>query len=396
MTDAPLVRALRRLPPLETAVLVLAFALLVAVALVSQRSKSVAVLDSYSTYDATSGGYRAFYELLAREAVGTRRFEQRPAFLDRAIDTLVWSEPLTFDPRQAAVTQADIGALQDWVRAGGALLYVGFDDVAAKRGILGLPRVRAAEGPPGKAFFARALVGAGVRNVDVRAAWRYRVAARGMEALLGDERGAVAVRYAYGRGRVTAVVDESLFTNAALARGDAARLAVALATPLRAGGLVAFDEAVHGYGVPEHWWQIVPRPFAIALGLAGCALLIAFAGAAVRLGPPLVPETRADRTTSDFIDALASLFARGKAIRYVLQSAERSTSRAVARALRLPAGATTSEIAERLDDDAARDDFRALAAIASNGFPDEKNLVRGVALAQRLRKEYAAHGRTRD
>ncbi len=395
MTSAPFARALRRLPPLETGVLILAFGLLVAVAIVTQRSKSVAVLDSYSTYDTASGGYRAFYEVLAREAVRVERFEQHPAFLDRSTDTLVWAEPLTFDPRQTAATRADIAALQDWVRAGGALLYVGFDDAAAKGGILGLPGTHATGARHGEAFVARALANAGVRNLDVRAARRYRVAPRGMHVLIDDGRGAVAVTYAYGHGRVTAVIDESLFTNSGLARGDAARLAFALAKPRRASGPVAFDEAVHGYDVPEHWWQIVPLPFAVALGLAGCALLIAFAGAAVRLGPPLVPETRADRTTSDFIDALGSLFARGKAIRYVLASAERSTARTVARALRLPEGATNDEIVARLDDDAARRDFGALVAIAGNGFAGEKNLVRGVALAQRLRKDYAAHARPR-
>jgi hypothetical protein len=205
----------------------------------------------------------------------------------------------------------------------------------------------------------------------------------------------VAVAYAFGRGRVTALIDESLFTNAALARGDGARLAVALATPRRAAGSVDFDEAVHGHDIPERWWQIVPLPFAIALGFAGTALLIAFAGAAMRLGPALLPETHEDRTTGDFIDALGSLFARGKAIRYALESAERSTALAVARALRLPEGATVDQIAARIDDDASRADFRELARIAASGFADEKNLVRGVALAQRLRKEYSAHARPR-
>jgi hypothetical protein len=386
---------LRRLPPLETLVLVLAFGLLVAVALATQRAKSTAVLDSYSTYDAASGGYRALYELLGREGLRAGRFEQRPAFLTAQTDTLVWAEPLQFDPRQIATTNADVAALQEWVRAGGSLLYIGFDEVAAKRGILGLPRTRGAAATRSTPFVATALAREGVARIDVRAPRRYRVERRGMRVLLDDGRGAVVVAYPFGRGRVTAVIDESLFTNAALARGDGARLAVALATPRRAAGSVDFDEAVHGHDVPERWWQIVPLPFAIALGVAGIAVLIAFAGAAMRLGPALLPETPENRTTGDFIDALASLFARGKAIRYVLATAERSTARAVVRALGLPKGATVEQIATRIEDDASRADFRALVQIAGNGFADDKNLVRGVALAQRLRKEYSAHARPR-
>jgi hypothetical protein len=34
--------------------------------------------------------------------------------------------------------------------------------------------------------------------------------------------------------------------------------------------------------------------------------------------------------------------------------------------------------------------------VSANGFPDEKNLLRGVALAQQLRKEFALHGRPRN
>jgi hypothetical protein len=392
---ASVLRALRRLPPLETLVLVLAFGLLVAVTIATQRAKSTLLPDSYSTYDATSGGYRALYELLVREGVRAGRFEQRPAFLTAQTDTLVWAEPLPFDSRQLATTNADVAALQEWVRAGGSLLYIGFDDVAAKRGILGLPRSGIAAGKRGAPFLAAALARAGARRIEVRAARRYRVERRGTRVLLDDGRGAVAVTYAFGRGRVTALIDESLFTNASLARGDGARLAVALATPRRAAGSVDFDEAVHGHDIPERWWQVVPLPFAIALGVAGMAVLIAFAGAAMRLGPPLLPETHENRTTGDFIEALGSLFARGKAIRYVLESAERSTARAVARALRLPEGATVDQIAARIDDDASRADFRELVRIAGNGFADDKNLVRGVALAQRLRKEYSAHARPR-
>lgn len=395
MKTAAVLRWLRRLPPLETVVLIVALCVLVTIAVAGRRSKTSVPLDSYSSYDTASGGYRAFAELLAREGVRVERFEQVPAFLGTDVDTLVWAEPLAFDPRARATSGADIAALESWVLAGGRLSYVGFDDAAATRGILALPRSRLAAAKSGAAYFAPSLAGAGVSRLHVSAPRRYRAGRRGERVLFDDGRGPVAVAYRFGRGTVTAVIDETLFANGTLARGDAARLAVAFASPGRAGGVVSFDETVHGHAVPERWWQIVPRPFAVALAVALGALLVAFAGAAIRLGPPLAPETRDDRTTADFIDALGSLLARGKAVRYVMESATRSTARTIARALRLREDASDDEIAASIPDDAARSAFTKLLAIANDAPANDENLVRGVALAQRLRKDFAAHGRSR-
>jgi hypothetical protein len=147
--------------------------------------------------------------------------------------------------------------------------------------------------------------------------------------------------------------------------------------------------------VPLHWWSIVPRPFLIALAVAGVTLLIAFAGAAVRFGPPLVPVAPADRTSADFIDALASLLARGGAVRKALTDAADSATRTVARAMGLDDGASSDQIAARIERADVRAAFVEMQRVAANGFPDERNLVRGVALAQRIRKEYAPHGRSR-
>ncbi len=387
-------RRIRRLPPLETGLLVIALAVLVSVALVRQRTERVAPgLDSYSTYDAASGGYGALYELLAREGVRVERFEQRPAFLGADVDTLVWAEPLRFDTRQIVPTQADVRALEDWVRAGGRLLYLGFDDAAAKAGLLALPSTQPAAARQGRVSIATTLARAGVRRVAVSAGRRYRGSRRGMRVLFDDGRGPVVVAYTLGRGTVTAVIDESPFTNAALARGDHARLATLLGRPSRSDARVGFDETVHGYAVPERWWQVVPRPLAIALFVAALALIAAFAGTAVRLGPPLLPEPP-ERTTAEFIAALGSLFERGRATRYALETGTHSTSRCIARGLGLSPTANGEDIAAAIEDGALRATFRALVSVARIEAPSERDLVRGMALAQRLRKEFA-HGRSR-
>jgi len=86
--------------------------------------------------------------------------------------------------------------------------------------------------------------------------WRAQPFAR---ALAYDRAGPLVLAYALGRGSVAGVVDASWFANRNLAHDDRARLAYALARPLRPGGRVAFAEGLHGYLTPEHWWSILPR-----------------------------------------------------------------------------------------------------------------------------------------
>ncbi len=391
-----MIATLRRVPPLETAIVAVALAILVTIAVIGERTKPQPLpLDSYSTFDAASGGYRAWYELLLRLSVRAERFTARPAFLEGGIDTLVWAEPLAFDPRRQTTTRADVAALESWVRAGGRLLYIGHDDAAAKLGLLHLPHSRAADARASAPVVAMSLARLGVARVGSDWTLRWQMPKGAARVLFDDGRGPLALAYAFGAGTVVAVIDESLFTNAKIAGADRARFAAALALPRARGGRVSFDEAVHGFGVPEHWWQIVPRSFAIALGIAAAALLLAFAGAAARLGPPLVPEVRTDRSTSDFIDALAALFARGKAARRALADAKDSTTHAIARTLGLRDDAPPGDILARIAGEERRDAYRTLVQIAEGGAADEHDLVRGVALAQQLRKEYAAHGRPR-
>jgi hypothetical protein len=81
--------ALRRLPKLETAILVIAVAVLVWLAVATAKQQQAGPgIDSFSSYDSASGGYRAFYQLLGKLGVRVDRFERRPAFLDKGIDTL--------------------------------------------------------------------------------------------------------------------------------------------------------------------------------------------------------------------------------------------------------------------------------------------------------------------
>jgi hypothetical protein len=380
---------LRALPRTELVVLVLAIALLVGLSIATQEARKPAPLASYSSYDAQSGGTRALYELYAREGFDVERFERQTVFLDRSTGTLVWIEPLEFDPAQRVPTEAETKALESWVRGGGKFLYVGHDAGAARQKYLRIPATREVRTARAKPYVDPALRAFGVGPIVANGTLRYVPRAR-QRVLLADARGPIVLRYTYGRGLITTVVDEDLFSNDGIGRGDRARLAYALVATTRPG-TIAFEEALHGYFVPLHWWEIAPRAFVVSVIVALAALGIAGIGAAIRFGPPVLPAPRDDATTSDFIGALAGLLRAGGARRNALVTAADSTTRALARSFALGDRASAHDVAAHLEREGVRSDYETMLAVANNGYPDDANLIRGVALAQRLRKDHAAH-----
>ncbi|MBD5636133.1 MAG: hypothetical protein IAI49_16820, partial [Candidatus Eremiobacteraeota bacterium] len=104
---------------------------------------------------------------------------------------------------------------------------------------------------------------------------------------------------------------------------------------------------------------------------------------------------RRDRSSADFIDALSSLLERGRATRMAAESAAASASRAIARAVAMPDGATEDAIAARIERPDLREAYGRMRSLAATGEAGD-DFVRGVALAQQLRKEFAPHGRPRN
>jgi hypothetical protein len=387
-----MLRVARRLPPLESAVVAIALAVLVGLSIAQQRpARNEQQLDSYSSYDYASGGYRAYYEMLTREGFSLERFERRPEELDDGVDTLVYAAPLSFGAIRLPESSGELQALADWVRAGGRLLYLGDAGNGAAEG-LNVPATEPAHSVSLAARIAPRLRAYGVASLGPASGLRWRAERRpDARRLVVDGGGALAIAYRLGRGSVTAVSDETLFSNAGISRYDRARLAYALALPRRPGGVVAFDEAIHGHLIPDRWWSIVPRPFLIALGFAACALVVAVAGAAARLGPPLIPQPVTDRSSADFIAGLANLFERAGARHKMLRDAQRSAARAVARSSGLGDEASSAVLAAAIERPELRADFFELLAAAEDPRPGARELVRGIALAQRLRKEYVTH-----
>ena len=124
-----------------------------------------------------------------------------------------------------------------------------------------------------------------------------------------------------GKGRVIMVADPSLFSNVHLREGDHARLALDLLLSHLGKGLLLIDEYHQGYGrvtsVAAYVFQseaLVPLLQVLILVL----LLLAVAGR--RFGParPMARET--ERSSMEYVRAMARLFQRVKARRLALGS----------------------------------------------------------------------------
>jgi len=173
-------------------------------------------------------------------------------------------------------------------------------------------------------------------------------------ALFGDGSGTLALDIPVGKGRLIAVSDSQLFSNANLPRSENALfLANVLAHYGQPGGRVLFDEYHHGDaagGSGETVWSTLGRPLQLAmiqLGLAAAALLVLLSG---RFGPPVPLGRTAARSSSDYVQSLASLYRRAEAAPTALETLYRQFLRDVCGRLGLPPDVSL----ERLADVAAR------------------------------------------
>jgi hypothetical protein len=324
-------------------------------------------LDTYSASDYRSGGYAAWRELLLREGVRAAAFDRRPTELDRRIDTLVVAYPPPA-PQWVPRTAAEDAALVDWVRAGGRAIVLG----------AGTPDLEGERSPLKVPALAPRLGGGELRGpfapevARLEGSGRLRYTGRD-DALLADEGGALVIRRRLGAGTVAFVAAPELFTNRNLGRADNARLAYLLARPRRAGGVVAFDEAIHGTVVDRTWWEVLALPDRIALVgalFAGALLLV---GGALRLAPPVPMTPPREPTSVEYLDALAALYARAHLREHALEVLFAS----------LPPTARDSPAATQFSETTA------------GGFVGDARLVAGARLAHTLREEHH-DGRLRD
>ena len=349
----------------------LVLAALVGVSLLGHRPEAPKAA-THASGDYSFGGYRAWYELLAREGVSVTRLRRHhDALRERKIDTLIVAFP--DDPVRSSWDASEQTALRAWVRGGGRLVDIGLwpslgsesngelvflEDTPAERGALHGPwaALVGSVGERGKS-----------RLVPVKKAR--------VETLLADHSGPLVVRYRYGRGDVIGVATPAFFENRALGRGDNARLAYLAGRP-RHGGVVAFDEAVRGDIVEKPWYRALDAPELVALAVAALAGLLWLLYGIIPLGPPVQLRAAREPTSEEFVDAVAALYERARArdhardalvadARHSLEHAPRTAGN-TALAARIAAAAT-----EPLANDAA------LVALATIARTARQEILRG-------------------
>lgn len=153
---------------------------------------------------------------------------------------------------------------------------------------------------------------------------------------LSDERGALLVDFARGRGRIIVLSDPFIVANRGIGRADNLQLALNIITTGAGGngdGLIAFDEFHQGRGRARNQFAAY---FAGTPVLAMCAQLFLLAAAIVwtrgrRFARPL-PAPRVDRRSKlEFVASMAELQQRARAFDLAIENVYGRTRRALAR-----------------------------------------------------------------
>ena len=370
----------------DVIVAAVAVAALVAVSLLGDHGEKPAAATR-SSADYSFGGYRAWYELLAREGVRVEPFRRHhDALAQSGIDTLIVAFPAPPLPTDWDAAERD--ALRAWVRGGGRMIDIGLTPPAGKDDAKGekvmLDERRADNGSLSGAF-ARWVAALPARGTE-RLVPLPKV--RDVATLLRDRAGPLVVRYRYGRGEVIGVASAEPFENRALARGDAARLAYLVGRPGRSGGVVAFDEAVRGDVVEKPWYRALTAAELVALALAGLAGLLWLLYGIVPLGPAVRLRPPREPTSQEFVDAVAALYERARARDHAAEALLRDARRSLERA---PRTAENKALAERvrfaemepLTDDAG---LVAVAQLARTARENDTTMVMDRAPSTRARR----------
>jgi hypothetical protein len=294
--------------PLEVTVLVVCALLFVLLGygrftLEQQRRPSV-----YSSYDTGPNGYRALYEVLAAAGLPMRRFERTLASLDSSIRTLVLTG-YEDDPSAKPLDENDAGLFRDFVKKGGRLVAIDAEFAGPVDVTPGVGTTLLTPGRGDTIRVARNAYTEGVERLSGPVSWIFPFKERRGVALLANARGIVAYWYRIGRGEVIAISAPALFGNEALRNADNVRF---IYNAIAGHGDVAFDEYVHGYSEDASMWAVLPQPVHAAVWIVAAIVIIGLIGANVPFAPPYLPATSGERTSDDYITAIAELIRRSR------------------------------------------------------------------------------------
>ena len=270
-----------------------------------------------STYNGASAGYKALYLWLREMGVPAKRWESPLTEVTREAGVLLMMSP-RFGPEPD-----ELKALNTWVQDGGTLILVS---------------------PPWNAFakhfgFEQKGGTRDQKREDERVSFQPGPYIRGQRRIMSkmhpaidsakpdaivhgrDAFGNLIVAREDGKGRVIMIADPSLFSNLRLREGDHARLALDVLLTHPGEGQLLIDEYHHGYGRLTSVAAYVFESKAFVPLLQVALLLLAlWAAAGRRFGParPLKKET--ERSSMEYVRAMAQLFHRVKARRLALES----------------------------------------------------------------------------
>jgi Domain of unknown function (DUF4350) len=294
---------------LDVVILVIATALFLLVGYERSTIERDRKPSTFSSYDTGPNGYRALFEVLRAAGVPVRRFEAPLGVLDASIRTLVVTS-YEFEDFSIAhpLNERDAAFLKSFVRSGGRLVaidsqFAGTSDAAPAVGSTVIASGGDAVALPQNAFTA------GVVRVRGSIGWIFPFSEKRGVPLLANRAGIVAMWYRFGRGEVIAITAPLLFGNEALRNADNLRFAY---NAIAGHGAVAFDEYVHGYSETPTIWGVLPNTVRAAVWTVVAVVLIALIGANVPFAPPLWPQRSDERTSADYITALAELMRRSR------------------------------------------------------------------------------------
>jgi hypothetical protein len=270
-----------------------------------------------STYNAASAGYKALYLWLRAIGVPAERWESPLTELPRGAQVLLMLSP------RLGPGPGELKALETWVRSGGTLVLVSWPwNAFAKPFGFEMKMIfqdqkkdeQIPSFQPGPYIRGRRTIVSklhpGIDSTKPEAIVHAR-----------DAFGNLIMAVEEGKGRVIMVADPSLFSNLDLRKGDHARLALDLLLTHLGKGLLLIDEYHQGYGrVTSVAAYVFQSETLVPLLQVLVMVLLLWAAAGRRFGPARPMARERERSSMEYVRAMAHLFRRVKARRLALES----------------------------------------------------------------------------
>ncbi len=273
-----------------------------------------------TTYSAGPHGYKALYLWLKELGVPVKRWERPMAGLERGLTVLAILQPeLGPDPGELEV-------IRKWVQQGGTLIlssapagpFVSFF------GIEGVFTTAPMTRPRHPYRLQPGPYASGDETLSRTSPYGFAASRPEVVFHASDRSGGLIAVVSEGRGRVIAVADPFLFSNQSLRKGDHARLFLNLIAPHLGHGTLAVDEYHHGFGRATSVMSHVSRSI-IFCPFLQLLVLCLFVWAAVcrRFGTARPTREGNDRSSMEYVRAMARLFHRGEKRDFALESLAR-------------------------------------------------------------------------